>query len=133
MAVTQLLAQNDNTAEKFLKNDVGHSMIPLSHSVQYPVDVDGAILPCCLIETVPSDRFEISNEVLLRQLQPLKVPQMTRYTLNTAYFFCSNRLGWKKWSMFLDQANKGRSDVNYSLNCLVVLINYLKLLVMFRK
>lgn len=114
MATTQLLAQNDNTAEKFLKNDVGHSMIPLSHSVQYPVDVDGAILPCCLIETVPSDRFEISNEILLRQLQPLKVPQMTRYTLNTAYFYCSNRLAWKKWPMFMDQANKGRADINYS-------------------
>ena len=68
-------------------------------SVTFPVDVDGAMYPICCVEVVPSDSYKINNELLLRQLQPLKVPVMTKYTLNTAYFYCSNRLGYKKWSI----------------------------------
>ena len=111
---TNLLAQNDRMAQETIKQNVGKSAEPLSHSITFPVDVEGAIYPICCIETVPSDSFKISNECLLRQLQPLKVPVMTKYTLNTAYFYCSNRLAWKKWSMFADQANKGRADLTYS-------------------
>lgn len=111
---TALLAQNEALEAKTLNPDVKKSMLPLSHSVTFPVDVDGAIYPICCVEVVPSDSYKISNEVLLRQLQPLKVPVMTKYTLNTAYFYCSNRLAWKKWAMFADQANKGRSDVSYT-------------------
>ena len=111
---TALLAQNEALEAKTLNPDVKKSMLPLSHSITFPVDVDGAIYPICCVEVVPSDSYKISNEVLLRQLQPLKVPVMTKYTLNTAYFYCSNRLAWKKWSMFADQANKGRSDVSYT-------------------
>lgn len=111
---TALLAQNEAIEAKTLNPNVGKSMLPLSHSTTFPVDVEGAIYPICCVEVVPSDSYRISNEVLLRQLQPLKVPVMTRYTLNTAYFYCSNRLGYKKWQMFADQANRGRSDVNYT-------------------
>ena len=111
---TALLAQNEALEARTLNPNVKKSMLPLSHSVTFPVDVDGAIYPICCVEVVPSDSYKISNEVLLRQLQPLLVPQMTKYTLNTAYFYCSNRLGWKKWAMFADQANKGRANVNYS-------------------
>ena len=113
---TALLAQNEALEAKTLNPDVKKSMLPLSHTVQYPVDVDGAILPCCCVEVVPSDSYRISNEILLRQLQPLKVPQMTRYTLNTAYFYCSNRLGYKKWEQFFDRAHEGRAGINYSFD-----------------
>ena len=116
MAKTALLAQNEALEARTLNPNVKKSMIPLSHTVQYPVDIEGAILPCCCVEVVPTDSYKISNQILLRQLQPLKVPQMTRYTLNTAYFYCSNRLGWKKWAMFADQANRGRPDNNYSFD-----------------
>ena len=111
---TALLAQNEALAARDYQPNHDSSVLPLSHSVQYPVDVDGAILPCCVIEVNPHESYLISNEILLRQLQPLKVPQMTRYTLVTAYYYCSNRLGWKKWSMFANQADKGRPDINYS-------------------
>ena len=111
---TALLAQNEALEARELNPNVGKSMLPLSHSVTFPVDVEGAIYPICCVEVVPSDSYKISNEILLRQLQPLKVPVMTKYTLNTAYFYCSNRLGYKKWSMFADQANRGRSDVDYT-------------------
>lgn len=111
---TALLAQNEALEARTLNPNVGKSMIPLSHSTTFPVDVEGAIYPICCVEVVPSDSYKISNEVLLRQLQPLKVPVMTKYTLNTAYFYCSNRLGYKKWEMFLDQANRGRADVDYT-------------------
>ena len=111
---TALLAQNEALEARTLNPSVGKSMLPLSHSVTFPVDVDGAMYPICCVEVVPSDSYKINNELLLRQLQPLKVPVMTKYTLNTAYFYCSNRLGYKKWSMFADQANRGRSDVDYT-------------------
>lgn len=120
---TALLAQNEALAARDYQPQHDMSLLPLSHSCQYTVDVDGAILPCCIVEVNPHESYEISNEVLLRQLQPLKVPQMTRYTLVTAYYYCSNRLGWKKWSMFANQADKGRPDVNYSFELPIVATN----------
>ena len=120
---TALLAQNEALEARTLNPNVKKSMLPLSHSVTYPIDVEGAIYPICCVEVVPSDSYKISNEILLRQLQPLKVPVMTKYTLNTAYFYCSNRLGYKKWEMFADQANRGRSDVGYTFD-LPRLANY---------
>lgn len=111
---TALLGQNEALEARELNPDVKKSMLPLSHSVFFPVDVDGAIYPVCCVEVVPTDSYKISNEILLRQLQPLKVPVMTKYTLNTAYFYCSNRLAYKKWKMFADQANVGRAGVDYT-------------------
>lgn len=107
MAQTSLLAQNDNLAIEQLKQNVGRSSFDLSHSTTFPIDVDGAILPICCIETVPSDSFEISCECLLRQLSPLKVPLMTNIRLNTAFYWCDNRLGWKKWDRFIEGGRSG--------------------------
>ena len=102
-----LLAQNDNLAIENLKKNVGRSVFDLSHSTTFPIDVDGAILPICCIETVPSDSFEISCECLLRQLSPLQVPIMANFRLNTAWFWCDNRLGWKKWDRFMTGGRSG--------------------------
>lgn len=104
---TNLLAQNDNLVIENLKADVGKSVMDLSHSVTFPIDVDGAILPICCIETVPSDSFEISVECLLRQLSPLKVPVMTNLRLNTAFYYCDNRLAWNKWDRFMTGGRSG--------------------------
>lgn len=104
---TNLLAQNDNLVIENLKADVGKSVMDLSHSVTFPVDVDGAIYPICCVETVPSDSFEINVECLLRQLSPLKVPLMTNLRLNTAYYYCDNRLAWKKWDRFMTGGRSG--------------------------
>ena len=102
-----LLAQNDNLAIENLKQSVGRSTFDLSHSATFPIDVDGAILPICCLETVPSDSFEISCECLLRQLSPLVVPLMANFRLNTAWFWCDNRLGWKKWDRFMTGGRSG--------------------------
>ena len=102
-----LLAQNDNLAIESLKQSVGRSAFDLSHSTTFPIDVDGAILPICCIETVPSDSFEISCECLLRQLSPLQVPLMANFRLNTAWYWCDNRLGWKKWDRFMTGGRSG--------------------------
>ena len=102
-----LLAQNDNLAIESLKQSVGRSAFDLSHSTTFPIDVDGAILPICCIETVPSDSFEISCECLLRQLSPLQVPLMANFRLNTAWYWCDNRLGWKKWDRFMTGGRTG--------------------------
>lgn len=102
-----LLAQNDDLAIENLKKKVGRSVFDLSHSTTFPIDVDGAILPICCLETVPSDSFEISCECLLRQLTPLQVPLMANFRLNTAWFWCDNRLGWKKWDRFMTGGRSG--------------------------
>lgn len=104
---TNLLAQNDNLVIENLKADVGKSVMDLSHSVTFPVDVDGAIYPICCVETVPSDSFEINVECLLRQLAPLTVPLMTNFRLNTAFYYCDNRLAWKKWDRFMTGGRSG--------------------------
>lgn len=104
---TALLAQNDDLAIDNLKQNVGRSVFDLSHTTTFPIDVDGAILPICALETVPSDSLDISCEILLRQLAPLVVPTMTRFTLNTAWFWCDNRLAWKKWDRFMTGGRDG--------------------------
>lgn len=104
---TNLLAQNDNLVIENLKADVGKSVEPLTHSVTFPIDVNGAILPICCVETLPSDSFEISVECLLRQLSSLKVPVMTNLRLNTAFYYCDNRLAWKKWDRFMTGGRSG--------------------------
>ena len=96
-----------------IKQKVGRSVFDLSHSTTFPIDVDGAILPICCIETVPSDSFEISCECLLRQLSPLKVPLMTNIRLNTAFYWCDNRLAWKKWDRFIAGGRSG--DETYDI------------------
>lgn len=107
MSKTNLLAQNDDLVIENLKADVGKSVMDLSHSVTFPIDVDGAILPICCVETLPSDSFDISVECLLRQLTPLKVPLMTNLRLNTAFYYCDNRLAWKKWDRFMTGGRSG--------------------------
>ena len=107
MAKTALLAQNDNLAIDAIKSHVGRSGFDLSHSTTFPIDINGAILPICCIETVPGDTFEISCECLLRQLSPMAVPVMTNLKLNTAFYYCDNRLAWKKWDRFIEGGRSG--------------------------
>lgn len=117
MSKTALLGQNDNLAIENLKQSVGRSVFDLSHSTSFPIDVDGAILPILAMETVPTDSFKISNECLLRQLSPLKVPLMTNLRLNTAYFYCSNRLAWKKWDRFISGGRSGNEVYDIPTVC----------------
>ena len=121
MAKTALLAQNDDLVIENLKAHVGKSVFDLSHSVTFPIDVDGAILPICCVETVPSDSFEISVECLLRQLSPLKVPLMTNLRLNIAFYYCDNRLAWKKWERFMTGGRSGNElyDIPRCANFLI--------------
>lgn len=117
MAKTALLGQNDNLAIENLKQSVGRSVFNLSHSTSFPIDVDGAILPILAMETVPTDSFQISNECLLRQLSPLKVPVMTNLRLNTAYFYCANRMAWDKWSRFISGGRSGNETFDIPTMC----------------
>lgn len=117
MSKTALLGQNDNLAIEELKQSVGRSVFNLSHSTSFPIDIDGAILPILAMETVPTDSFQFSNECLLRQLSPLKVPLMTNLRLNTAYFYCANRMAWKKWDRFISGGRSGNETYSIPLVC----------------
>lgn len=111
MAQTAILAQNDNLYQRTIKPSVGRSAFDLSHSVTLDIDF-GQIQPICCIPTVPSDSFEISNAALLKQLSALKVPLMARMTLVTAYYWCDNRLSWKKWDRFITKGRSGTELYN---------------------
>lgn len=117
MSKTALLPQNDNLAIENLKQSVGRSVFNLSHTTSFPIDVDGAILPVLAMEVNPTDSFDLSNECLLRQLTPLKVPLMTNLKLQTAYYYVSNRCAWKKWSRFISGGRSGNEVFDIPTMC----------------
>ena len=54
----------------------------------------GQLVPFCLYETLPGDRFELANDVLLR-FSTLFLPLYHRINLKTWYFYLPNRVMWQ--------------------------------------
>ena len=68
----------------------------------------GNLIPVCVLDAVPGDKFNISAETLIR-FAPLLAPIMHRVDVSIHYFFVPNRLLWDNWSEFI--ANNGDSNV----------------------
>lgn len=60
----------------------------------------GDLVPVCIMETVPGDKFHISAESLIR-LAPLVSPVMHRMDVSIHYFFVPNRLVWPNWGSWI--------------------------------
>jgi len=60
----------------------------------------GELVPSCLMEALPGDRFEISVENMLR-FAPLVSPVMHRINVTTHFYFVPNRLLWDGWEDFI--------------------------------
>lgn len=107
-----ILMQNENLTKELSKTKVGRSAFNLSHSKTFPMYI-GAMYPCMCLPTMPTESVEINCTALLKQLSPLSVPLMADLKLNTAFFWCDYRLGWKKFERFMQGGRSG--DETYEL------------------
>lgn len=66
----------------------------------------GRLTPILIEETLPSDTFHLSSEVLLR-LAPLLAPIYDDIRLFVHFFFVPNRLLWEEWETFITAGRLG--------------------------
>lgn len=76
-----------------------NNVFDLTHDLKLSFNM-GQLVPICLLEAVPGDRFKISCESLLR-FAPLVAPVMHRMDVTMHYFFVPNRILWPNWEKFI--------------------------------
>lgn len=60
----------------------------------------GNLIPVCVMEAVPGDKFKIGADVLVR-MAPLIAPVLHRLDVTVHYFFVPNRILWDNWEKFI--------------------------------
>lgn len=75
------------------------NVFDLSHDVKLSCNM-GKLIPTCVMECVPGDKFNISCEALIR-LAPMVAPPMHRADVYMHYFFVPNRILWPNWENFI--------------------------------
>lgn len=80
------------------------NMFDLSHEVKLSFNM-GQLVPTCLVECVPGDRFTVSSENMFR-FAPMISPVMHRIKAYTHFFFVPTRILWPNWETF----NTGSKD-----------------------
>lgn len=71
----------------------------LDHDVKLSFSM-GELVPTCVMDTLPGDRFNISVENMLRFL-PMIAPVMHTVNVRTHFFFVPNRILFKEWEQFI--------------------------------
>ena len=71
----------------------------LTHDVKMSGQI-GNLIPSCVMEAVPGDKFNIAADVFLR-FAPLTAPIMHRVDVTVHYFFVPNRILWNNWEKFI--------------------------------
>lgn len=72
----------------------------------------GELRPFYLQETIPTDKFTISNDILIR-VQPMEVPIMSRIRVYTHYYYMRNSQAWAKWNYFVTRGRSGQYDTPF--------------------
>lgn len=75
------------------------NVFDLTHDVKLSLNM-GELVPICLMEAVPGDKFKISCESLLK-FAPLIAPVMHRMDVTMHYFFVPNRIVWPHWEAYI--------------------------------
>lgn len=83
------------------------SSFDLSHERKFSFNM-GQLIPCYLQEILPSDRFSVKTETMLR-LAPMIAPIMHRVDVTVHYFFVPNRILWSGWEDFITGGKDGLS------------------------
>ena len=109
MATNNLLVNNERKVLYDQQSKVERSGHNLSQSRKFPCDV-GYIYPFFCRKTLPSDSFKISADILIKQLQPLLVPQMVSFTVNTAFYWVDYSLAFPEFEYFLIN-QRGSQDI----------------------
>lgn len=73
------------------------------HKTSFPM---GTLVPVCVVEAVPGDKFHINSQSLIR-LAPMVAPVMHRIDATIHYFFVPNRLNWEGWEEFITNTPTG--------------------------
>lgn len=75
------------------------NMFDLTHDVKLSCDM-GNLIPVCVMECIPGDKFNLSAEALIR-FAPMVAPVMHRFNVSIHYFFVPNRIVWPNWEKFI--------------------------------
>lgn len=91
-------------ANNQLFNTVAMPRIPsnqfdLGHEVKMSFNI-GALVPCCVLDCIPGDKFRITPELMLR-FAPLVAPVMHRVDVYTHFFFVPYRILWDGFEDFI--------------------------------
>lgn len=78
---------------------VGSNTFDLSHDRKMTLDM-GELVPICVIDTIPGDKFRIQTSQMIR-FAPLIAPPMHMVNVYTHFFFVPNRLVWDNWENFI--------------------------------
>lgn len=100
MATNNLLVNNEYKVLRESRNKVERSPHNLSQSRKFPVEI-GKIYPIFCRKTLPSDSFKIDANILVKQLQPLLVPQMVSFSVQTAFYWIDYSLAFPEFEYFL--------------------------------
>lgn len=77
----------------------------LSHDVKLTCEM-GQLVPIFCEPVLPSDRFKVSSEHLVR-FAPLQSPIMSNVDVYVHFFFVPNRIIWPNWETFITGAENG--------------------------
>lgn len=75
------------------------NMFDLTHDVKLSCNM-GDLIPVCVMECIPGDKFNLSGEALIR-FAPMVAPVMHRFNVSIHYFFIPNRIIWPNWEKFI--------------------------------
>lgn len=70
----------------------------------------GLLRPFYIEETLPSDKFTISNAIMAR-ISPMEVPLMSRIRIFTDYYYMKNEWIWNNWREFVTKGRSGNYEV----------------------
>lgn len=77
----------------------GYNYFDFNHDVKLSFRM-GELVPTCLVDVVPGDKFHIQVENFLR-FAPLISPVMHRINVTTHFFFVPNRILWDEWEDYI--------------------------------
>lgn len=97
-----------NFSDKMQRPSFPSSAFDLSHNVTmaFPIGSVGALIPLVVLETVPSDRFDISVSHLLRVI-PQTVPLYSQMKLYIHAFYSRSSDLWKNAQIYYRKGNNG--------------------------
>lgn len=97
---------NYKFGNKMEKAGCPRSLFDLSHLNTMTIDNAGLLIPIALMETLPSDDFDINVDCLLR-VMPQVVPLYSRQRLFIYGFWSRYSDLWNNWQVFMDKGYTG--------------------------
>lgn len=92
-----------------IENNPERSTFNLSYLHTFTQEM-GELRPFYLEETVPGDKFTISNDILCR-VQALEVPVMSNIRIYTHYYYSRMNELWANWNNFCTRGRSGNYDL----------------------